>query len=215
MGGLEGVLEAIDGPMFSGKSEEFIRRIRRHEYAGRKAQLFKSFLDERYFVDQIASHNGAILPCIPIKSTEELLSKLDFNLPVFGIEEVQFLDSRIIEACRYLADHGKIVIVSGLSMNFRGEPFSFSDKKDHVGSLFAISVTTTLRAICTYVNGDGRPCGREADMSQRLINGQPAPYDASEVFVGGRESYEARCRGHHFVPRRPEIVLWPDLVPSQ
>ncbi len=187
-----GVIEVICGPMFSGKTEELIRRIRRALIAKRKVLVFKPILDNRYSEEELVSHNGMSVQAIPINSAEEIL-KFDLtDVDIIAIDEVQFFDSTIVDIVSFLADMGKRVIVAGLDKDFRGEPF------DNTAKLLAISDNVTkLTAICMV-------CGALATMSQRLINGEPAHYSSPTIMVGARELYEPRCRRHHVVPGKPD-----------
>lgn len=190
-----GWIEVICGSMFSGKSEELIRRIRRASYAKLKTQVFKPAIDDRYHETAVVSHNGTTEQARPIRSAEELLSSIEKDTDIVAIDEVQFFDDSIISAAEQLADGGKVVIVAGLDTDFRGEPFGPMPK------LMAISESVTkLHAICSN-------CGAEANRTQRLIDGKPASYHDPVILVGASESYEARCRHHHEVPDKPKRVL--------
>ena len=183
-----GSLTVISGSMFSGKTEELIRRSRRALYAHRSVQVFKHALETRSDEDEIRSHNGIPHEAIPVSSSEELLEKVDPAADVVAVEEAQFFDAGIVEACRELADGGHDVIVAGLDMDFRGQPFGPMPEL-----LAEADVVVKLRAICAR-------CGRDAARSQRLIDGRPAPASAPIILVGAEESYEARCRHCHEVP---------------
>ena len=183
-----GSLTVISGSMFSGKTEELIRRSRRALYARRSVQVFKHALETRSDEDEIRSHNGIPHEAIPVSSSEELLEKVDPAADVVAVEEAQFFDAGIVEACRELADGGHDVIVAGLDMDFRGQPFGPMPEL-----LAEADVVVKLRAICAR-------CGRDAARSQRLIDGRPAPASAPIILVGAEESYEARCRHCHEVP---------------
>lgn len=184
-----GSLTAITGSMFSGKTEELIRRVRRALYARRSAQVFKHAIDTRSGRTEIRSHNGVPHEAIAVSTSEELLDKVAETTDVVAIEETQFFDEGIVEACRRLADSGYEVIATGLDMNFRGEPFGPMPKL-----LAEADDVVKLRAICAR-------CGRDASRSQRLIDGRPAPASAPTILVGAEESYEARCRHCHEVPK--------------
>ena len=183
-----GSLTVISGSMFSGKTEELIRLSRRALYARRSVQVFKHAIETRSEHDEIRSHNGIPHEAIPVTSSEDLLEKVDPATDVVAIEEAQFFDVGIIEACRHLADGGYDVLVAGLDMDFRGEPFG-----PMPGLLAGADEIVKLRAICAR-------CGRDAARSQRLIDGRPAPASAPIILVGAEESYEARCRHCHEVP---------------
>ncbi|MDQ7820512.1 MAG: thymidine kinase [Armatimonadota bacterium] len=189
MDGAAGRIEVICGSMFSGKSEELIRRVRRAQIARQRVQVFKPALDDRYGRRQVASHDGARMDAIPVARSEEILRALDRDTTVVAIDEAQFLDDRLPEVVRTLADRGIRVIVAGLDMDFRGEPFG------PMPHLLAIAeAVDKLTAICMV-------CGAPATRTQRLINGQPARYTDPVILLGAQEVYEARCRRHHVVAR--------------
>jgi thymidine kinase len=182
-----GSLTVITGSMFSGKTEELIRRLRRALYARRSVQVFKHALETRSDLTEIRSHNGVPHEAGAISTSEELLESIKPETDVVAVEEAQFFDEGIVDACRSLADSGYQVIVAGLDMDFRGRPFG------PMPSLLAeADEVVKLRAICAI-------CGRDASRSQRLIDGKPAPASAPTILVGAQETYEARCRQHHEV----------------
>jgi len=185
-----GWIELICGSMFSGKTEELIRRVRRAKIARQHVQVFKPALDTRYTIEAVTSHNGLGVEAVPVQSASEIEKLLQPETNVVAIDEAQFFGWDIIEVCQKLADRGIRVIVAGLDMDFRGEPFGpmpvLMAQAEHVEK---------LQAICVV-------CGGPASRTQRLINGQPAAYDDPIILVGGSESYEARCRRCHQVPRR-------------
>ncbi len=184
---IHGWLEVITGPMFSGKTEELIRRLRRARIARQPVQVFKPLLDNRYDRKQVASHAGARFEAIPIARPEEVFRHLKPETRVVAIDEAQFFDETIVDVVRELTDRGLRVIVSGLDMDFRGEPFG------PMPLLLALAdEVTKLHAICMV-------CGGPATRSQRLIDGRPARYDDPVVLVGAQELYEPRCRAHHRV----------------
>ncbi|CAA9474125.1 MAG: Thymidine kinase [uncultured Rubrobacteraceae bacterium] len=183
-----GSLTVISGSMFSGKTEELIRLSRRALYARRRVQVFKHALETRSEHEEIRSHNGIPHEAIPVGSSEELLERVDPATDVVAVEEAQFFDAGIVEACRQLADCGYEVVVAGLDMDFRGQPFGPMPEL-----LAEADEIVKLRAICAR-------CGRDAARSQRLIDGRPAPASAPIILVGAEESYEARCRHCHEVP---------------
>ena len=187
--GREGSIEVITGVMFSGKSEELLRRVRRALIARRNVQVFKSHLDDRYSgIQAISSHDGRKIEAHPVNEAAQVTAKLEPGVEVVAIDEVQFLDEPIVEVCNQLADEGVRVIVSGTDMDFRGEPFG------PIPNLLAVAEQIDkLHAICVV-------CGELATRNQRLINGQPAPAEGPTIQVGGAESYEARCRRCHEVP---------------
>lgn len=184
-----GWVEVISGVMFSGKSEELIRRIRRAVLARKKVQVFKSHLDERYGgVQVISSHNGVRIEAEPIQSSVEVMEHTRPDTEVIAVDEVQFLDDGIVSVANALADRGVRVILAGTDMDFRGRPFG------PMGPLLAVAEKIDkLSAICVI-------CGNPATRNQRLIDGAPAPAEGPTIQVGGLESYEARCRECHDVP---------------
>jgi thymidine kinase len=184
-----GWIEVITGVMFSGKSEELMRRVRRALIARRRVQVFKSALDVRYAgLYRISSHDGAVVDAVPIRSSLELAEKAHRDTQVFAVDEVQFLDHGVVEVVSMLADRGARLILAGTDTDFRGVPFG------PIGDLLAVAETVDkLHAICVV-------CGNPATRNQRLMNGRPAPAEAPVIQVGGAESYEARCRGCHQVP---------------
>ena len=183
-----GHIELICGSMFSGKTEELIRRIRRAEIAKQRVQVFSHRLDTRYGESQVASHSGANWESLPAQNAEQILERLDPETTVVAIDEAQFFDWRIAEVVNALAQRGIRVIVAGLDMDFRGEPFG------PMPLLMAqAEQVDKLSAICVI-------CGAPASRTQRLINGAPARYDDPVILVGASEVYEARCRHCHQVP---------------
>ena len=191
--GAGGWIEVICGVMFSGKSEELIRRVRRAIIARKKVQVFKSHLDERYAgIYSISSHDGRTVEAIPVDSSAQISACVDPTAHVIAIDEAQFLDAGIVDMATELAGRGRRVIVAGTDTDFRGEPFG------PMPQLMAVAeVVDKLHAICVM-------CGSPASRNQRLIGGRPARYDSPTIMVGGEESYEARCRHCHQVPRRDE-----------
>ncbi len=184
-----GWIEVITGVMFSGKSEELIRRVRRAIIARRRTQVFKSHLDDRYTgVYSVTTHDGISVEAHPVDSATQVMRDVDPTTQVIAVDEAQFLDEGIIEVANTLANRGLRVIVAGTDMDFRGEPFGA------IPSLMAIAeLVDKLHAICVR-------CGDAACRNQRLIDGAPAPYNSPTIMVGGSESYEARCRHCHEVP---------------
>jgi thymidine kinase len=184
-----GSLEVVCGSMFCGKTEELIRRLRRAEIARQKVQVFKPAIDTRYVEEKVMSHAGMAFDAIPVRDAVEILSSLAPDTTVVGIDEAQFMSAEIMNVVDELVERGVRVIVAGLDMDFRGEPFGMMPflmaKAERVEK---------LRAICMV-------CGESASRTQRLVNGSPARYDDPVVIVGASEMYEARCRQHHKVPR--------------
>jgi len=189
-----GRIELICGSMFSGKTEEMIRRLRRAVIAKQQVQAFKPAIDQRYHIEKVTSHDGLHFEAQPVLRAADILESLDPQTTVVAIDEVQFFDNGIITVCERLADAGVRVICAGLDMDFRGLPFgpmpALMARAEHVDKLHAICVV----------------CGEEASRTQRLIEGRPAAFDDPVVLVGAAEVYEARCREHHEVPvAQPEI----------
>ncbi len=195
-----GWIEVVAGVMFSGKSEELLRRVRRALIAGRRVQLFKSHLDDRYGGQfRISSHDGRQIDAEPVSNSVQVAEKVRRETQVVAIDEAQFLDDGICEVVDALADAGIRVIVVGIDMDFRGEPFG------PMGLLLARAERIDkLDAICVV-------CGDSATRSQRLVDGKPAPAEGPTIQVAGAETYEARCRRCHEVPARDraqkELVL--------
>jgi thymidine kinase len=184
-----GIVEVIVGSMFSGKTDELIRRLRRATIAKQKVQVFKPAIDHRFSEAKVTSHAGNDFDAQPITTSAELLDQLDANTTVVAVDEAQFFDSEIIEVIQKLADDGLRVIVAGLDTDFRGEPFG------PMPTLMAQAERVDkLHAICMV-------CAEEASRTQRLLDGNPAHYDDPVVVIGASELYEARCRKHHEVPR--------------
>ncbi len=174
--GKTGWIEVICGPMFSGKSEEMIRRVRRAEIARQRVQLFKPALDDRFDETDIVSHSQQRLPSTPVSSSSEIFALVEDKTEVVGIDEVQFFDSGIMDVCDRLANLGKRVIVAGLDQDYRGRPF------EPVPQLMAIAEYVTKQlAICVR-------CGNPAGHTQRLTENR------DKIVVGAQGTYEARCR---------------------
>lgn len=186
-----GRIEIICGSMFSGKTEELIRRLRRAIIAKQKVQVFKPIIDKRYHVEKVTSHNGAMFEAVPVDTAVDILSLVEPDTTVVAIDEVQFFEPDIVQICDELANKGKRVICGGLDMDFRGEPFG------PMPALIAqAEEVAKLHAICVV-------CREDASRTQRLIDGQPAAYDDPIVMVGAAEVYEARCRScHQVLPAR-------------
>jgi thymidine kinase len=184
-----GRLEVITGPMFCGKTDELLRRLRRATIAKQKIQVFKPGFDIRYSSEKVTSHAGNEYDAHPVESISEIPSFLQGDVTLVAIDEAQFFDEEIITVVQDLVDSGIRVIVGGLDMDFRGVPFG------HMPYLLAqAEVVDKLHAICMV-------CGEEATRTQRLVDGEPAHYDDPIIIVGASELYEARCRIHHQVPR--------------
>src|ERR1700722_16054594 len=176
-----GCIEVVCGSMFSGKTEELLRRLKRARLARQEVQLFKPRLDDRYDAVKVVSHEGVTADALPVASADELLGRVRAETAVVGIDEVQFFDGRIVAVAGILADRGVRVIAAGLDQDYRGEPFG------PIGALLAVAeYATKLHAVCAV-------CGAHASRSQRLVASE------AQLFVGGAAAYEARCRGC-FVP---------------
>ncbi len=187
----EGSIEIITGPMFAGKTEELLRRIKRLEYAKKNIILFKPVIDNRYAENEVVSHNKNKAQSINIQTAEEILKHVNKTIDVVCIDEVQFLDEAVVKVIEHLANNGITVIVSGLDTDFRGEPFSM------MPTLLSLAERVyKLSAICLK-------CGQPATKTQRIIDGKPAKYFDPIVLIGAEENYEARCRSCHRVYRKP------------
>ena len=189
----KGWIEVITGPMFAGKSEELIRRIKTLSYAHQKILAFKPSIDNRYDKSAIASHDGDKYEAFAIKKAADIYNYVKPDTQVVAIDEVQFFGKEVIQICEDLADKGVRVIAAGLDMDFRGEPFGPMPEL-----LARAEFVTKLTAACTV-------CGCAATRTQRIINGKPANYDDPVILVGAKESYEARCRKHHIVSNKPKL----------
>lgn len=180
-------LEIIVGCMFSGKSEELIRRVKRAQIAHQSVQVFKPLLDDRYSRGHVVSHDGGKVDATGVRRPDEILDAMEPETRVVAVDEVQFFDERIVSVVQALVDAGVRVICAGLDQDFRGEPFG------PVPVLLALAEDVTkLSAICVQ-------CGGPASRTQRLIDGRPASYDDPVILVGSAEVYEARCRRCHVV----------------
>jgi len=184
-----GSIEVVCGSMFSGKTDELIRLLVRATIAKQKVQVFKPAIDVRYAAEKVTSHTGASFDAFPVEKAADIPELIEKDTTVVAMDEAQFFDTEIVEVAQELAERGVRVIVAGLDMDFRGEPFGpmpiLMSKAERVRKLHAICMK----------------CGNEASRTQRLVNGKPARYDDPVVIVGASELYEARCREHHLVPR--------------
>ena len=188
-----GLIEVVCGSMYSGKTEELIRRVRRAQIARQRVQVFKHALDDRYAVQAITSHNGARIEAVAVTGSGEIMAGIKPDADVVAVDEVQFLDAGICQVAQALAQRGVRVILAGLDTDFRGDPFG---PMPHL--LAAAENVTKLAAICMV-------CGAPATRTQRLVEGRPAQYTDPVIFIGAREAYEARCRRCHEVPGRPML----------
>lgn len=185
-----GSIEVICGSMFSGKTEELLRRVKRAQIARQKVQVFKPVIDNRYSTDHVQSHDANRVLSLPVEKARDILKSVDDNTRVVGIDEAQFFDDQVVEVAQKLAYRGMRVIVAGLDMDFRGQPFG------PVPKLLAVAEEVTkLSAVCTV-------CGNPASRSQRLAG---STHD--KIVVGAKDIYEARCRFCH----EPEIESAPGL----
>ena len=190
-----GWIEIVCGSMFSGKTEELIRRIRRANIARQKVLVFKHSIDIRYVAEKLTSHNGMAFEAVKVEKARDILAQVAPDVEVVAIDEGQFFDEALADVCNILADRGVRVIVAGLDMDFRGEPFG------PMPLLIAqAEKVDKLQAICVV-------CAAPASRTQRLIDGKPAAYDDPIILVGASEAYEARCRHCHDVPGKPKSAL--------
>ncbi|MGL5716045.1 MAG: thymidine kinase [Paraclostridium sp.] len=184
-----GYIEVVIGPMYSGKSEELIRRLKRAQIAKQNVVVFKPVIDDRYSKKDVVSHSGYSIDAVAITDSSKIYDYIDDDVKVVGIDEVQFFDNEVVDVAIDLANKGIRVIAAGLDMDFKGEPFGPTPK------LLAVAeFVDKIQAICSV-------CGQPATRSQRLIDGKPAKYDAPIIQVGAVESYEARCRKCHIVEK--------------
>ena len=184
----QGRLEVISGSMYSGKTEELIRRLKRAEIADQNVEVFKPKIDDRYHEENVGSHNGNDFRAETVDTSSDYAQKMKkASIDVVAVDEANFFDEDLVSVCRQLADRGKRVIVAGTDQTFRGEPF------EPVPQLMAeAEFVDKYRAICVE-------CGKPATRNQRLIDGEPAHVDDPTIMVGADESYEARCRACHEV----------------
>ncbi|MBW4435753.1 MAG: thymidine kinase [Pleurocapsa minor GSE-CHR-MK-17-07R] len=183
-----GQVEVICGSMFCGKTEELIRRVRRSMIAKKQVQVFKPSVDDRYGVESVTSHTGQTVNAVPVPHAQDILTHLAPDTRVIAIDEAQFFDDGISHVVNELAERGIRVIVAGLDMDFRGEPFGAMPVL-----MARAEEVTKLHAICMV-------CGEQACRTQRIVNGRPANFHDPVVLIGASERYEARCRQHHEVP---------------
>jgi thymidine kinase len=186
---LRGSVEVICGSMFSGKTDELIRRLRRATIAKQNVQVFKPLLDDRYSVEKVSSHAGAEFEATPVENSAQILERVADDVTVVAIDEAQFFDDEVCSVAQTLAERGVRVLVAGLDTDFRAEPFgpmpTLMAQAERVDKLHAICMT----------------CGDAASRTQRLIDNQPAHVNDPVVVVGASELYEARCRQHHILRR--------------
>jgi thymidine kinase len=179
-----GWLEVVCGPMFSGKSEELIRRLRRAEIAGQRALIVKPQIDNRYDIGHVVSHAGAKMRAVAVSRPEDIPGLAE-GYDAVGIDEVQFFAPEIVLVIDILVARGTRVVAAGLDQDFRGRPFGPMPEL-----LCRAEILDKLQAVC-------HRCGGPATMTQRLVDGEPAPADGETIVVGALDSYEARCRTCH------------------
>lgn len=184
--GRSGWIEVICGPMFSGKSEELIRRLRRAEIARQRVQIFKHNLDARYEASSIVSHSQQSLPSVAVNAASQILASTEDRTEVVAIDEAQFFDHDVVDICIRLANLGKRVVVAGLDLDYRGQPFGPMPE-----IMCQAEYVSKQLAICMV-------CGEPAGFTQRLTHSR------DQIQVGAAGMYEARCR-HHFEP--PESIV--------
>ena len=188
-----GSIEVVCGPMFAGKTEELIRRIKRLQYAKKNVLVFSPSIDNRYATDAIVSHDMQKVKAYQISNPIDILKYIKDDIDAVVIDETQFFDNKIITIVDYLADQGIRVIIGGLDLDFRGEPFGPMPYL-----LAKAEQVTKLTAICPI-------SGEPATRTQRIIDGNPANYNDSTVLIGAKESYEPRTRFLHQVPGKKSI----------
>lgn len=187
-----GKLEVICGSMFSGKTEELIRRMRRAQYAQLKTQVFKHSLDNRITTENIHSHSGDKVAAIAIDTATGLKDLVLPDVHIIGIDEVQFFSIELVSVIQSLLEQGKHIIAAGLDLDFRGVPFGC------IPPLLALADTITkLQAVCIQ-------CGDDAHFTQRLVNGKPAKFTDPVILVGAEECYQARCRECYRIDQHPK-----------
>ena len=194
----KGRLEVICGSMFSGKTEELMRRLKRAEFAKQNVLPIKHHIDKRKSNTYIVSHDGRERAAFPVDNgviaVEKILELANKNIDIVGIDEIQFFPNKVIDVICQLVERGKRVVVAGLDLDFRGEPFGI------MPILMSIAdEVTKLKAICVI-------CCRDAHHSQRIIDGKPAKYDDPIILVGAEECYEARCRDCFIIDKQPVLI---------
>lgn len=190
--GSDGWIEVICGSMFAGKTEELIRRITRIRLAKKEVIVFKPVIDDRYAKIEVVSHSQRKVKSIPINNSSEILPNLTSKPYAVAIDEAQFFDEGLVDVIEKLANMGIRVIVAGLDLDFRGEPFGIMPE-----ILARAEYVTKLHAICQV-------CGEPATRTQRLIDDKPAYYEDPIILVSAQDKYEARCRHCHQVPHKDE-----------
>lgn len=189
-----GRFEFITGPMFAGKTDDLIRRVRRAMHAGLKIQVINPSIDKRYGVNCVSTHDKIKIKSNSVKDIQNLDSILDMEKDGFAFDEIQFFSSEIVEYISNLRKNGKLIFASGLNMDYVGKAFTFKDSDRYVGELMSMADNITyLTAICKYPLEIGKVCGAEATRTQRLVK------DDHLILVGGEKEYGARCEQHHTV----------------
>jgi thymidine kinase len=189
----KGSLEVICGSMFSGKSEELIRRVKRSQLAKKQVIVFKHSLDQRQEIEYVTSHNGNKINAVPIDDPARILELISDDIEVVGIDEIQFFSQDIVNVVCTLIEKGKRVITAGLDLDFKQIPFG------PMPLLLAIADhITKLKAICIK-------CGKEAHFTQRLVNNEPATSTDQTIMIGAEEKYQARCRNCHIIDQQPSF----------
>lgn len=189
----KGRLEVVCGSMFSGKSEELIRRLKRAKIAKKEIIAFKHSFDNRTTLEHVATHNGNTIEALAVEHASLIAKTTPLSAEVIGIDEAQFFTHELIEVALDLVESGKIVIIAGLNLDYRGVPFG------PMPTLISLADNVTkLSAICII-------CGSDAYFSQRLVNGNPAKYDDPLIQIGAQDCYQARCRSCFVIDRKP---LW-------
>lgn len=191
----KGSLEVICGSMFSGKTDELIRQMVRAQFAQLNTIIFKHTLDNRKTIEYIHAHNGKKLKAVAVENPKNILDLIFEDIDVIGIDEIQFFDQSIINVVLELIERGKRVIVAGLDLDFRGNPFGA------LPALLAIANSVKkLSAVCIK-------CGNDAHFSQRLVNGKPASYADPLIMAGAEEHYQARCRNCYKIDKMPQFEI--------
>ena len=198
-----GRLEVITGPMFSGKTEELIRRVRCSEKARKNVQVLKPAIDGRHGAKaEIVSHDKSILRATLVENYEHFKIVLNYGMHGYAFDEFQFFDGRVFDDIFELYSEGKNIVVAGLNQNYKGEPFKLRDSDRHIGDLLVIADDPViLTAECDYLISGNERCGVVATRTQRIVKGNDL------ILVGGKEKYEPRCSKHHFVEHEQKIHL--------
>ncbi|MFT4311634.1 MAG: thymidine kinase [Candidatus Woesearchaeota archaeon] len=185
-------IHCIVGPMYSGKSTELLRYLKRYEFAQIPVQVFKPAIDNRYSETQIVDHTKKHrLTCQALTCAQDIIEQVHDQTKIVGIDEAMFFDSQIIEVCQYLRATGRIIYIAALDTNFRLDPFSFADNKDHIGALLAIADSTQkLKSVCT-TQVNKKACGRDAPYTKRIADSDQT------ILVGSYGDYQASCLEHH------------------